>query len=150
MDTITSEKMTANLDTDLDEKARETVGALGRYDLVYLHLKGCDIAGHDQNPEAKRDFISRTDEILGKIVNRTASFRDLYVVLAADHATPAEQGEHSGDPVPILINGPSVEPDGVQSYGESFCKEGSLGRLLCKEFLNQLFSHLQTKPVKQA
>jgi 2,3-bisphosphoglycerate-independent phosphoglycerate mutase len=139
MDIITSRRMTANLDTDLDEKGARTIQALGVYDLVYLHLKGCDIAGHDRRPEAKRDFIERTDCMLGEIL-RQVGHLELQVALAADHATPVATGEHSGDPVPVLVAGPTVKPDSVQRYGERFCARGGLGRVLCADFLDTLLA----------
>jgi 2,3-bisphosphoglycerate-independent phosphoglycerate mutase len=134
-DTITSPKMTANLDTDLHEKGLKTVEALELFDVVYLHIKGCDIAGHDRLPEAKRDFIEKTDEMLAEILERTDHMTELHVAFAGDHSTLSETGEHSGDPVPVLLAGPTIQPDSVTQYGERFCADGGLGRLLCSKFL---------------
>lgn len=129
--------MTANLDTDLALKARATTGALHEYDVVYLHVKGPDIAGHDGRPEGKRDFITCTDSMLAAILSELD--QPVLVAAGADHATPCELGDHSDDPVPVLLSGPSIAPDSVTAYSEGCCAAGDLGRIQGKEFLKLFF-----------
>ncbi len=134
--------MTANLDTDLSLKASRTLDCLKRYDLVYLHLKGCDIAGHDRQPQLKRDFIERTDAMVGEILAHVADLESLMLVFTADHSTPCDVGEHSSDPVPVFISG-GVTADEVDSYGESACARGKLGRQRCSDFVASVLRLLQ-------
>ena len=52
------------------------------------------------------------------------------VCVTGDHATPAYPDViHSGDPVPLLLDGPGVRADGVTSFGELPCAAGILGHL---------------------
>jgi hypothetical protein len=44
-----------------------------------------------------------------------------------DHATPISIKTHSRDPVPLVIGGIGIEPDGVQSFDEAAAKEGGYG-----------------------
>lgn len=141
-DPIVTGSMTANLDTNLPEKASRAVEALRDYDLVYLHLKGCDIAGHDGQPELKKQFIEQTDKMVGEI-RRQVEGRNLYFAFAGDHSTPCALGEHSGDPVPVFLSGPDVRIDQVQKYGERPCAQGGLGRIRCRDFLATLFDYLR-------
>lgn len=144
-DPIVTGSMTANLDTNLPEKASRAVEALRNYDLVYLHLKGCDIAGHDGQPELKKQFIEQTDHMVGEIRRQVEGWKHLYFAFAGDHSTPCALGEHSGDPVPVFLSGPDVRIDPVQKYGERACAQGGLGRIRCRDFLATIFDYLRVK-----
>lgn len=142
MKPIQNRRMTGNLDTDFESKAIAALGALENCDLVYLHVKGADIAAHDRQPELKAAFISKVDQMLGRI--RSQVDRDtLLFALAADHATLSESGEHSGDPVPVCLSGPGIEADSVVHYSERTADSGALGRLLCKDFVRHVLEQLR-------
>ena len=141
-DTVYHESMTANLDTDLARKAREVANCLKDYDLVYLHLKGCDIAAHDRRPEAKLSFVERTDRALRSILD-SVDTRDLCVISASDHATHSKDGRHHWAPIPLFIRGPGIDPDTVVSCHEQACLEGSLGSVKASRFIEALFKYTQ-------
>jgi 2,3-bisphosphoglycerate-independent phosphoglycerate mutase len=132
---ITDPAFTANLDTDIDKKARAAIDALKDFDLVMLHLKGPDIASHDHDPPAKVKFIEGADKACGRIMSETSSMGDVFFALTGDHSTPCEIGEHSADPLPVVISGQGVLRDSVQNYGEHACSSGGLGRLTGNQFL---------------
>ncbi len=132
---ITDPAFTANLDTDISKKARAAVEALSHFDLVMLHLKGPDIASHDNDPAAKVRFIEAADEACGRIMVETSDPGGVFFALTGDHSTPCEIGEHSADPLPVVISGRGVLRDSVKSYGEHACSSGSLGRLTGNQFL---------------
>jgi 2,3-bisphosphoglycerate-independent phosphoglycerate mutase len=132
---ISDAAFTANLDTDVAGKARAAVEALRKYDIVMLHLKGPDIASHDNNPEEKIRFLQSVDSACGHILNNIPSADRIIFALTGDHSTPCEIGEHSADPVPVVISGPGVLRDSVRSYGEHACSSGGLGRLTGNQFL---------------
>lgn len=134
---VTSKKMTANLDTDLGSKFEAVRGALEHEDLVVLHVKGADIAAHDQRPDLKVAFLESLDEALGEFL---ASWdRPLRIAVAADHATLSESGQHSADPLPVLIWGTNIEADSVQMYDESAVSPGKLQRFPLQMLLGRLF-----------
>jgi len=138
-DTFTNDRMTANLDTDVEEKFRLADELLDRYDFVVLHLKAPDIASHDHDPHAKRTFIEGVDTVLGRTFDKWCRADSLLVAVTSDHSTPCALGEHSADPVPVLIHGEGVLTDAVTAYGERACARGGLCRLTANGFLLTLF-----------
>ena len=69
------------------------------------------------------------------IIEETSGTGDVFFALTGDHSTPCEIGEHSADPLPVVISGRGVLRDSVRSYGEHACSSGSLGRLTGNQFL---------------
>src|SRR2546425_7024470 len=47
----------------------------------------------------------------------------------ADHTTSVYSGEHTGDPVPIVIGGPDVPASRVTKLSEAAAARGNLGRI---------------------
>ena len=92
---------------------------------VFSHLKATDAAGHTKDPAVKR----RTIELLDGELVELPTDRSI-VCVTGDHATPAYPDViHSGDPVPLVIAGPGVRADDVDSFGELNCSRGILGQL---------------------
>lgn len=92
---------------------------------VFSHLKATDAAGHTKDPAVKQRTIETLDAELGDLpVDRAV------VCVTGDHATPAyPEVIHSGDPVPLVVAGPGVRADPVESFGELDCSRGILGHL---------------------
>jgi 2,3-bisphosphoglycerate-independent phosphoglycerate mutase len=134
---ISSPDMTASLDTDLEAKFRAAREALETNDLVFLHVKGADIAAHDQRPDLKVQFLERVDRWLGWLVGDHPG--PLRIAVASDHATLSEGGQHAADPVPVLIWGSGIEGDGVGRFDEAAAAEGALHRFPLQLLLNRLF-----------
>jgi 2,3-bisphosphoglycerate-independent phosphoglycerate mutase len=97
-------------------------------DFVFVHMKGADSAGHDHNAQAKIAFIERIDEAIGYLIEHL-DFDETHLAFTADHCTPIVFGDHTADPVPLVIAGPNVLPDKVNSFDERSAMEGGLGRL---------------------
>jgi 2,3-bisphosphoglycerate-independent phosphoglycerate mutase len=92
---------------------------------VFSHLKATDAAGHTKDPAVKQRTIELLDGELGELPTDRA-----VVCVTGDHATPASPDViHSGDPVPLLVAGPGVRADQVESFGELDCSRGILGHL---------------------
>ena len=143
IEAITGPQLTANLDTDLEVKARLTLDSIRRNDLTFLHLKGCDIAGHAGDAQAKSAFIERTDRMLGAILDEAGNTAPTLIIgLVADHSTPCAVREHSHDLFPVVLVHDSSAPDDVVTYGERACGRGSLGRIECEEYLKLLIAQL--------
>ena len=92
---------------------------------VFAQLKATDAAGHTKDPAVKQRTIEILDAELGDLPTDRA-----VVCVTGDHATPASpEVIHSGDPVPLLVGGPGVRADSVESFGELDCSRGILGHL---------------------
>lgn len=135
--TVCEDRMTANLDTDLSVKFAAAHKAFERSELVILHVKGADIAAHDQRPDLKAAFLERVDQALGDFLESASE--DLRVVVAADHATLSESGQHAADPLPVLIWGPNIDTDAVEFFDETSVAAGELQQFPLQMLLERLF-----------
>jgi 2,3-bisphosphoglycerate-independent phosphoglycerate mutase len=124
---------TGGLDTDMESKARTALHELGRKDFVLMNIKASDITSHDGDPHRKIEVIERLDGLAR--VLREGLPEGAVVDFAADHCTPVERMDHSGDPVPLCIYSESTIKDGSRSYDEVTCSLGGLGRIRGKDLL---------------
>lgn len=124
---------TGGLDTDMGAKMAAAVKALEGHGVVVVSIKATDVAGHDRNPELKRQLIERVDESLRPI--RECFQEDWIIAVTADHTTSSETGDHSGDPVPLLVFGEGVRIDDVTTYDEVAAARGGLGRLRGRDLM---------------
>jgi len=138
---------TANLDTDMCSILKSALRAYERgYDIVFTHIKGPDIAGHDANPRGKVYIIEKADWLVGELIGSIGLSENI-ITITADHTTPCTVRDHSGDPVPVAIAGPGVRRDDVASYDEICCMKGGLGRILGKQLI-RIILDLMNKPLK--
>lgn len=117
--------------------------ALGGFDALYVHIKGPDVPAHDGRAEDKRDVIALIDraffgELLPRIDPRTT-----VVAVTADHCTSCLRKAHTADPVPIVVSGGPVRPDGSAAFGERAAAGGSVGRLTGTAVLPRLTALLR-------
>jgi len=111
------------------EWARTAAREIRRCGGLYIHLKGPDEPGHDGQPEAKRAVIEVIDRAFFATLLDEVPLADVLIAVTADHATPSGLGRHSDDPVPLLLAGDGITPDGSQGFSEAACARGSLGTL---------------------
>ncbi|OFK57903.1 phosphoglycerate mutase [Globicatella sp. HMSC072A10] len=142
--TETDESFTGSVDTNYPLKAQKALQAIEDFDLVYVHFKATDLMGHDNDPQGKVAAIEKYDEMVGMLKNNLPE--NTLLALCADHSTPCEKGEHSGEPVPIAIYGPGIFSDEVTQYDEVRCGRGSLNRLTGNQFVWTLFDYLEVVP----
>jgi 2,3-bisphosphoglycerate-independent phosphoglycerate mutase len=109
--------------------ARLAAEALDGFDAIYVHIKGPDIPAHDGRAVDKRDVIEDIDRAFFGEVLPMIDPRRTIVAVTADHSTSCLRRAHTADPVPLVVSGASVRPDGSNRFGERACAEGSLGRL---------------------
>jgi 2,3-bisphosphoglycerate-independent phosphoglycerate mutase len=130
--------MTGGMDSDLSVKAREALLLLADHDLVFVHVKGPDLAGHDKLPETKKRLIENADAMLAAIIRGFSG--PLIVAAGSDHSTPCAFGEHSGDPVPVLLSGPGLRRDATRVYSEYGALGGGLGHISGRDFLHTVLN----------
>jgi 2,3-bisphosphoglycerate-independent phosphoglycerate mutase len=112
--------------------------ALDGYDALYVHIKGPDVPAHDGRAEDKRDVIAAIDagffdQVLGSLdLSRTI------VAVTADHSTSCVRKAHTAEPVPLVVSGAGVRPDGSEAFGERACAAGALGALRGIDILPRL------------
>ena len=103
--------------------------ALDGFDALYVHIKGPDVPAHDGRARDKRDVISTIDRaFFGELLPRIDGARTI-VAVTADHSTSCVRKAHTAEPVPLLVSGGPVRPDGSAGFGERACAGGSLGEI---------------------
>jgi 2,3-bisphosphoglycerate-independent phosphoglycerate mutase len=132
------------VEEDYAEWARLAAEALEGYDALYVHIKGPDVPAHDGRAEDKRDVIELIDRAFFAEVMPLIDPRRTVVAVTADHSTSSVRKAHTAEPVPLLVSGPGVAPDGSVAFGERACADGSLGRLRGVEILPKLTGLLQS------
>jgi 2,3-bisphosphoglycerate-independent phosphoglycerate mutase len=123
--------------------ARLAVEALGGYDALYVHIKGPDVPAHDGRAVDKRDVIATIDRAFFGELLPLLDPRRVVTAVTADHSTSCLRRAHTDAPVPLLVAGGSVTPDGSRVFGERACATGSLGRLRGTEVLPRLIRLLE-------
>lgn len=143
MDYYIRDSFTGSFDTDLMGKAGLAAGLLKEkgYDWVVLHIKGTDLAGHDNRPDKKKEIVERTDQMLGYLLDEL-DLEQCYISFTADHSTPCQVGDHSGDGVPTFIAGSDVRRDKVELAGERYFMEGALEGLTANDIFRLQMNYM--------
>lgn len=127
MDTLDAPGATGGVDTDYASIADTLARALHQYDFVLCNVKAPDLCGHDRNPQLKAQVIEQIDGLVARLLSQYTE--PFYLIFTGDHSTPCSVGDHSGDPVPVLLHGPDLRGDEVLQFHERACVHGALGRL---------------------
>ena len=125
MEYVKVEGQTGKYDTNFTNVANKTIECVeSGYDLVFTHIKATDNAGHDRKFDKKREVIENSDNMIGKIVD--AVHDKIVLSVTGDHSTPVTVGEHTSDPVPLLIWGDFIRSDDVKHFSEFEASKGAL------------------------
>lgn len=112
-----AEGQTGTIDTNFDNIAAKAIECIeGVYDYIFIHIKATDNASHDHNSKEKILAIERTDEMVGKIIDKVGS--KIIIAVTGDHTTSVSTGEHTCDPVPIVLWSEFIRPDQVEKFSE--------------------------------
>ncbi|MBQ7189672.1 MAG: 2,3-bisphosphoglycerate-independent phosphoglycerate mutase [Kiritimatiellae bacterium] len=138
MDVIRVPGATGFIDTNYEGKADAAIQAIrDGYNFVYVHLEATDEVSHLQKLDLKlraiEDFDSR---LVGRVMR--ALGKDVAYCVLPDHPVPLAIGKHTRTPVPVAVYQPGVEPDKVETYGESEARHGALGRMKRADLIDLL------------
>jgi len=120
---------TGGLNTDVKAKADAAVNALKNYDFIFMHVKGCDSAGHDGDFNKKKKMLERIDKVMPALAKTGAC-----LVITGDHSTPVSLKAHTGHEVPVIVYG-GERPDPVKKFDEVSCARGGLGHIRGKDII---------------
>jgi 2,3-bisphosphoglycerate-independent phosphoglycerate mutase len=137
MDVIRVAGATGMWDTNYEGKADACIEALADHDFVYCHVEATDEAGHSKDLEMKIKAIEYLDQrLVARVLNRLEESKiEAVVAILPDHPTPVEYGNHVKDPVPVAIWDPRQPADNVTIFDENSVKEGALGVMHGKQFI---------------
>lgn len=141
MEIVDVPSSTGHLDVDYPVWAKIAVDSLSRFDCLYVHIKGPDDPGHDGDCMEKKSVIEAIDtHFIGNLVSKLKP-DDHIICVTSDLCTVCEMKAHSALPVPLLICGGPVTPDGSMSFSEKTAKLGSLGEVRAREILPLLVKY---------
>jgi len=126
--------------------AKKALELFDNYDLFFIHVKDTDNASHDGNVAEKVKVIERIDEMISYLFPKVEN-KEAYICVTADHTTSVKAKDHVGDDVPVVIAGPEVRSDSVQSFSERACALGGLNRIRGIDIIPILMSYLKKTPM---
>ena len=119
LDVISVEGATGYVDTNYKGKVDAALEALETRDFVYLHIEAPDEAAHEGDCDLKIRAIEDFDALVVKPCMDYAKARgDVRVMIGPDHITSIASKTHAGGPVPFVLYGPGIEPNGLDCYSE--------------------------------
>lgn len=135
MDIIEMDDVTGGVDTNLNNIIDTIINQVNNTDhnFFLINIDGADEAGHDGNAIQKKEFIEKVDKI---VMSKLLNLKNVVLFLTADHSTPISVMNHSGDPVPVIINSPEVRVDDVKEYNEFTVAKGGLCRIRGSDVMN--------------
>jgi len=124
-----------DLEVDYSIWAKIALKKILDFDGLYIHIKGPDEPAHDGNFLKKRETIETIDKFFFSPVLKKLNLKDIIIAVTADHSTVCKIRAHSADPVPLLISGNDIAPDGSLNFSEKTARSGSLGEMRGFELL---------------
>jgi len=117
IDRLSIPGVTDGADNDYPGQAEGALAALDAHDLVVIHVETPDEEGHAGNIEGK---IAGIEAIDAEVVSRVMGYPGpLRVLCMPDHPTPIELKTHTDGPVPFVLWGEGVTPNGADAYDEA-------------------------------
>jgi len=114
---LTIPGVTDGADNDYAAQIEGAIAALADHDLVVVHVESPDEEGHAGNLAGKIEAIEAIDRLMAGRLRELLS--EVRVLIMPDHPTPVEIKTHVGEPVPFLLAGPGIAPDGAGEFTEA-------------------------------
>lgn len=143
LDVIDVPSSSGHPDVDYAVWAKVALDSIKKYDGIYIHIKGPDEPAHDGDFNKKKEVIELIDKFFFADLLPKLDMHNTIVAVTADHSTVCAIKAHSGDPVPLLVSGGKIKPNGSLSFSEKAAKLGSIGELLGRDILPLLIKSAQ-------
>jgi len=126
---------TGHLDVDYPIWAKLALKSIETYGGIYVHIKGPDEPAHDGDFKKKKDIIDAIDKYFFADLLPKLDIANTIIAVTADHSTVCAVKAHTADPVPLLVSGGNIKPDGSMSFSERAAKLGSIGEIKGRDIL---------------
>jgi 2,3-bisphosphoglycerate-independent phosphoglycerate mutase len=111
---------TGYYDTNFKGKAEYALESLMTVDFVFVHVEAMDEAGHNGDAQAKVQGVENFDRyVVGTVLERYRNESNVRILVTPDHPTPVVKRTHTRAPVPFVMYGKDVEPNGLSGYNEA-------------------------------
>jgi 2,3-bisphosphoglycerate-independent phosphoglycerate mutase len=113
--------VTDGMDNDYVAQTVGALKALGKYDLVVIHIEAPDEAAHAGLVDDKIEAIQMVDK---EVVSRIRYWKPdkLRVLILPDHPTPIKIQTHIDEPVPFMLWGSGFASNGAKNFTETEAK----------------------------
>jgi len=113
------------------------------YDFIHVHTKVTDEAGHTKEPLIKKKVIEAVDTALAYAVEEIVPDEEVLFIVTADHST-ASSGTmiHTGESVPLVMNGKYIRRDDVRKFDEVSCAAGGFSLVRGNELMYLVLNFL--------
>jgi 2,3-bisphosphoglycerate-independent phosphoglycerate mutase len=92
-----------------------------------VHVEAPDECGHQGDLDGKIRAIELVDrEIVGPVWEAAQSHGPARILIMPDHYTPIARRTHVGTPVPFLLAGAGITPDGADRLEETIAAESAV------------------------
>ena len=119
IDRLEIPEVTGGPDNNFGAQADGGLVALDDHDVVVIHVEAPDEQGHAGDVEGKMTAIELIDtKMVSRIFGYAMERGDVRVLVMPDHPTPIARKTHVADPVPFLLWGAGIEPNGAFAYSE--------------------------------
>ncbi|MDD4954034.1 MAG: alkaline phosphatase family protein [Candidatus Omnitrophica bacterium] len=135
IDIIDVPESTGHLDVDYPIWAKIALDSLKKYGGIYVHIKGPDEPAHDGDFRKKKEIVEAIDKFFFCGLLPGLDMKNTIIAVTADHSTVCAIKAHSADPVPLLVCGGNIKPDGSADFSEKTASGGSIGRLRGQEIM---------------
>lgn len=113
------EGVTDGPDNDYDKQAAQSLAALESHDAVIIHIESPDEMGHAGNFAGKIEAIEAIDrKVISRVVAYQRQHEDVRVLVLPDHPTPIALKTHTHEPVPFMMWGSGIDPNGGFAFSE--------------------------------
>lgn len=113
------------------------VEALREHDRIVVYVEAPNNGGRYGTASAKVWALETLDHcVLGPVLSLLEAHRPFRLLLTTDGAVSTKTGTAVPDPVPFILSGEGIEPDGVGHWDEAACAQGALGKIGIDELLN--------------
>jgi len=143
MEIIDIPQSSGHLDVDYPVWAKVALDSISKYDGIYVHIKGPDEPAHDGDYNKKKEVIEAIDKFFFSSLLPKLDMDNTIIAVTADHSTVCAMKAHSADPVPLLVCGGNIKPDGSLSFSEKAAKLGSIGEILGRDIMPLLVKAAQ-------
>lgn len=117
IDRLSIAGVTDGADNDYAAQVEGALLALRDHDLVIVHVESPDEEGHGGNRDGKIAAIEAIDR---EVIARIRAYEgELRILCMPDHPTPIALKTHVGEPVPFLLAGSGVTPNGAMAFDEA-------------------------------
>lgn len=135
IDVIDVPSSTGHLDVDYPVWAKIALESLKKYDGIYVHIKGPDEPAHDGDFLKKKEVIEAIDKYFFASLLPQLDTKNTILAVTADHSTACSVKAHTSDPVPLLVFGGNIKPDGTLCFSEKASRLGSLGEMTGRQIM---------------